>query len=251
MGFFSSFFAKPHPPEPAVMDGPVDPSTMTTPVGREIAARVNRAIEVSDQNAHRFLKVVNDYILYVDNAQIDLAETAIIWALAALAQHERRSECETHFYTFVDAMYAQTDDAQRNFTESQREKMVAEACALERSLLPAINEILPSSLKKLGTYDAKSFFRITAESLRSVRKNYLDHAPRVALRDLTVRCVILAETLDAYSLGLGSEQKVVAEAQLAIDSCHGIISTVHDAVDAGKLLVINGKITTRDQTGAS
>lgn len=155
---------------------------MTTEVGREIAARINRAVEASGAQSRRLLEVVKLFYSFSDTAQFDLSEAAIIWACVALARHERCDECKTHFYAFVDALYGETNDAIKKFSDSDRQKMIADAYAPERSLLPAVNEILPASLKKLATYDSENLFRLTADALHHVRKRELEHArPAISL----------------------------------------------------------------------
>jgi len=79
------------------MNRKVDPSTMKTDAVRELAARVNRSIETSDTQLHRASRVLNEYVCYTHDFQLDLADAAIVWAFSALASHARRSECKSNF----------------------------------------------------------------------------------------------------------------------------------------------------------
>ena len=88
MGFFSRVFGdvERRRPTPA-KSGRVDPSTMSTQVGRQMAERVNRSLDESEMRVHRLGQVLGGYETYADSLQLELAEAAIVWTCASLAAH--------------------------------------------------------------------------------------------------------------------------------------------------------------------
>jgi tetratricopeptide (TPR) repeat protein len=181
-----------------------DPLTMKTEFGRKVAAAINRKLETSETRLHRLNQVLNEYFMYTDALQLDLAEAAIMWSFAALAVHERRETCESNFFAVIDLMYPSTEDAMRSESESQREQIFVAASAVQRHLISGINEIVPPSLQTIASYGDGNIALTTAEWLNRIRSDFLEHSPRQQLCDLIGRCVIMCTAMDAKQLGVGS-----------------------------------------------
>src|SRR5690606_32289339 len=145
--------------------------------GRQMAGQLNRRLETSETQVHRLTEVLNEYFFYTRNFQLDLAEAAIIWAIVALASHERRDECESNLHAICDIMYTSTEDAEKTLSDSNRQQIMVAATAVQRHLTPAVGEIFRASATKLNTFEQDNVLRMVAQMLHLVQTSYLDHAP--------------------------------------------------------------------------
>lgn len=220
----------------------VDPSTMKTEAGREMADRLNRTLETTETQHHRLMQVLNEYFLYTDVYQRDLAEAAAMWAFATLAVDERRDECQSYFYAYVDWMYTITEDAKKTLNDSQREQIAVAADAVQQHLVTGINEILQSSARTLQTYDEQSPSRIVALMLHRFRGTDLEHSHWSHLRDLIGQCVIMCQVARSYKLGIDSDADLLKAINELATGAAQISNTVCDAIEQGQLVVQDGRV---------
>ena len=233
----------------------VDPSTMKTEAGREMAERANRRREVSRTRLHRSVQVLNEFILFADDVQLDLAEEALVWTFASLTLHDRREVCEASFYALIDEMYAGTEEAENTLSVAERHHLCLAARGAQEQLFPLINEILRdagntlAAIEKRATADSRSTAAMLAKGVASVadqlhqlRATHLEHAPPYLLPDLIGHCVLLCQAIDAQQLGLDNGSEFVAALKHVSVSAGRIFDAVSDAVDKGQLAIRDGKI---------
>jgi hypothetical protein len=223
------------------MNRRVNPSTMKTEVGRELAGRLNRNLETSDTQLHRLTQVLDEYIFYIRDLQLDLADAAIVYAFSGLASHGRRDECKSNLHALADLMYVATEDAINTLTESDRQQIAVAAAAVRHHVTAGVREVLRESVQQLLTYDEHHTLRIAAEMLHRVSK-YLDHALPPHLSNLIGHCFVMCDTIDGYELGIGSVADLVPAISNVTESCSRIATFVHDAVKSGSLAVKDGVI---------
>ncbi len=233
------------PPEdhqPATRSKRVDPSMMETEVGKRLAGQVNRGLEASDTRTHRLNQVLKEYLLFERNGQLDLAEAAIVWAMASLAMHPRRSECESNLHAFSDIMYTSTDDAEHTQSESERQLVVVSATAVLQHLVPGVGQILNESQKRLAAIDKEHLVRMTAEMLHRLRYSYLEHAPTHLLPTLIGRCLIMCRGLDGLELGMNVQAELTESIQNVVRTVSDVIDAVMASIKCGELVVRDGAI---------
>ena len=155
----------------------IDPSTMQSEVGQKIAGQINRGLETSQNQRHRLTQVLDEFVLYTRDFQLDLAEAAIVWAMAALASNKRRDECKSNLHAIADIMYVSTSDAEKTLSTSDRQQIVVAATAVQQHLVAGVGEVLKDAFRTLREYEKENILRTSAELLQQVRRAYLEHAP--------------------------------------------------------------------------
>lgn len=220
----------------------VSPSQMKTEAGKKIAGDVNRSLETSETQQHRLKQVLDEFLFYTRDFQLDLAEAAIIWQLAAIASHGRRNECKSNLYAICDLMYVSTRDAEQSLSESERQQIVVAATAVQQYLVPRVGEVLQAATQKLASFEKDGILRILAEMLHRVRGQFLEHAPPRLLSDLIGHVFITCGAIDAYEFGGCSQEEVARAMQHVANCCSELSNAVIAKVEAGKLLVQDGRI---------
>lgn len=244
---FTAPVSSPHDPPPSPAKAAVDSAaeieleSKLSEAMRGLAGRINRNLDTSDTQLHRLTQVLNEYFFYTRDFQLDLAEAAIIWAIASLASHERRAECESNLHALSDIMYVSTDDAGNTLNESEKTQIVVAATAVWEYLTAAVGDILRESAQKIGTRE--EVLQTTAESLHQIRVAFLEHSPPDLLRDLIAHCFIMCKASNVYELGMAGSETDVAEAiKNVFDSSSQVIRSVVDSVESGDLVVQDGVI---------
>lgn len=220
----------------------VHASTMKTDAGRQIADRVNRHRETSETQLHRLTQVLNEYPFYTRNFQLNLADAAIVWAMAALASHERRDECKSNLHAISDIMYASTEDAERTLSESERQQVVIAATAVHEHLTPEVGDVLRASVRILATFEKDNNLRMAAEILHQTRGTYLEHAPSHFLPHLIGHCFIMCGAIDAIDFGVGSHADLEESIENVVKSSSEASRAVLALVKTGALVVQDGII---------
>ena len=105
-------------------------------VERQLAARAKQHFEESQAQTHRFMQVLCEYEVYTRTFQLDLAEAAILWAVASLVGNDRRGECKANFVAFIDMMYCATEDAEKTYSKSKRDEMFDAAQTVQETPNP-------------------------------------------------------------------------------------------------------------------
>lgn len=218
----------------------MDPSQMKTEAGREMAGRVNRSLETTETRLHRAQVVLKLYPLFTDNAQLSLAEVAIMWAISSLACNERREDCESLFYAYVDWMYADTPDAEKELSKSQREQASIAAGALIEHLSPNVGEIYQASARTLLQSNDELEKTLT-RFLGTVLVRYMEHASSQDLSNVIVHCMLCCSAIENRLKGLADDRSQATMAELAT-ACSVLIKSCQDAVENGTLSVENGEI---------
>jgi hypothetical protein len=213
---------------------------METEAGRRCAEAINEESDALRQQHHRLTTVFDEYLEYERGWQLDLAEAAIASSIAALAFHDRRHECDTHFCATVDCMYALSGDAERDMSADERKNLYTTAGATRSGLIHCLGEITRSSFQQLDALPEKDPRRVVANTLHNVRVTFIEHASSVELRTLTSHCLVVYSAIDDLLHGLESEYRVrMADLhRAALD----IINRLLGAIKAGKLHVKDGKI---------
>ncbi len=184
---------------------------MKTEAVREAVGRLNRRLETSETQSYRLAHVLHGFFLCTRENQLALAEAAIIWAVAALASHERRDECQSFLHAISDIMYAATEDAEKTLTESDRLLIFVAATELRQHLHPGIGDISRQSAKKLDTFEKDDQRRMVAAMLHLVRFSYLEHAPVTHLPKLILHCYILCAAIEGCEVDAASRESAAIE----------------------------------------
>src|SRR5947207_10521 len=75
-------------------------------VWRQAALKIEKEQEANKVKLNRLFAVVNDAWLLERKYLVGLTEMAIQLALSSMADHPRRDECKSLFYSYVDIGYA-------------------------------------------------------------------------------------------------------------------------------------------------
>ena len=220
------------------MDGDrqrLDPSQMKSEIGKAAAAQDEALRALKKLQRHRLRQVLHELYFYEDNARCELGEQAIAVALIGLARTTRREECEALFYSSVDILYCSTDDAEKTFTESEREQIYAAATVIHNKyVVEALNDGLREADRVLRNLDPNDPRHSAAAMLFSIQQIYLEHADLSDLCDYIGRCVLLCDEL--YLERWFSTDANVAQ---AIDALNGsacnLIRGVEKAIESGML----------------
>ena len=192
------------PPLPEV--NPLHQETLV----RKMVTQRDEYLAVEMRRLHRLTEVLSAYLLYKPDYQKDLADAAVAWALASLADSPRCSEIESHFHLFVDALYFSTDDAMRLFSERDRCIYFSDAFKERERQLPAFREIMGACVRSLSTLDAKHPRRVMADILAAVGPGPIEQANAPDLPELILHCTMFCKANNCYRLGAPAIQGVPA-----------------------------------------
>lgn len=191
----------------------------------------------------RFKAVLDEFDEFVDDYQRDLAEQAIIWALAKLAGHKYADDVAgSYFLALVDSMYAATKNAQLSRSEDECSQLQSDSRERHSSLLPQIEPILRSSCQQLAKLDEDNILRTVADALHKVRTAFIDPAASDQLVSIIVRCSETCCALEGLESGKVSTAETTEQLTRLLKTTAILCQEVMERVENGELIVVNGKI---------
>ncbi|GDY10226.1 hypothetical protein LBMAG52_37140 [Planctomycetia bacterium] len=220
--------------------GRVDLSTFKTAEVRDLYARHNVRVAKLEIERHRFQQVVKEFCFFTESTQFDLADRAVLWALAALLPHDRREECKAVFYAKIDLMYAETDDAHKLLTESEKQQLIVAATAAQDYVADQAIEVVKESGKRLNALQPDGPRKSTGKMLVNIR-GMLEVAEPAHVLDLILQCSLMCDVVDYVQSGYEDTDNMCLKQILTVNlSCGRIVESVLSAVDDGKLVVRDG-----------
>ncbi len=202
----------------------------------------NREID-SPSQIDRFNAVLGDFDEFVDEYQRDLAEQAIIWALAKLAGHERADDIAgSYFLAMVDIMYSATTQAQRIYSQDECSQLRSDSAERHSALMPQIGKIIQKSCQQLASLEEENLCRTIGDALHKVRTSFIDTAPPEQMLEMIVQCSEACCVLDGVESGKISRVEANKQLVRLYEATARTIQIVMDRVKTGELIVVNGKI---------
>jgi hypothetical protein len=225
----------------------IDPGSMQSPEGREMAESFNSASAESQQRLDRTTAVLNEIILYERYMQLDLAEAAILLAIATLADVTDRDACETNFHAIVDMMFASTEPAEKTLDKAAREALYADAAKKQTQELPRTQNAVRQALSSLDALDEDHPYRQLGHLLHIARVNYLEHTPGHFLPHLVHKCLFLSICLDGETFGADMALAIATGSTDLAETVSAITSAVKEQIEQGGLVVHDGRLLTSSQ----
>lgn len=176
-------------------------------------------------------------------AQIDLTEAAIGWALATLALHEDRDRCEQHFHALANAVHL-TDPEQ---VEDLSSGACDRSARIHRNFADELSDIARSSVEIVGLYE-RFFHPPTAASvLQHVRRTHLEHIVPFKLARLIEGCVKLSQSIADIGSRPEALPSIAQNTNFVISSFVEIPPSILSAIETGKLTVERGVLVNPDR----
>lgn len=226
----------------------IDPDSMQTPEGREMAESLNTASAESRQRLDRIKAVLDEIIFYERHMQLDLAESAILLAIASLANVDDRDACEVNLHATVDMMFASTEPAEKSLDESARKAIYADASRTQMQELPRTQNAIRQAFESLAALDEDHPYGQLAQLLQLLRQNYLEHAPGHYLPHLIHKCVFLSICLDGEASGADVASAIAIGSSDLAQTVNDITSAIHEQIEQGTLAVEDGRLVASPQT---
>lgn len=171
--------------------------------------------------------------------QLALAKITIQWALASMAQHARRDDCESLFEAMIKWIHSGLIDE----SESKQRQLYARAMRLVDTLASDDPDLIDESMDSLTALNENSPLICIALRYSDLLLTFMDHASPERLKEVTMHAAHLAQLCTGLEVGAGVEKeqrdKILGA---ALNSCTNTMKEVLDLVTLGTLVVIDGKI---------
>ncbi|WP_164104450.1 hypothetical protein [Candidatus Laterigemmans baculatus] len=169
-------------------------------------------------------------------AQIDLTEAAIGWALATLALHKDRGRCEEHLYALADAVHLAEPDQVEDLSNGACDP----SARIHHSFADELNDITRASAEIVRRYEQFFHPPTAATTLQHVRRSQLEHIAPFRLARLIAGCVKLSQAIGDIGVRPEALTSVSENTSFVISTAVEIPLSILSAIETEKLTVERG-----------
>ncbi|WLD10474.1 hypothetical protein [Planctellipticum variicoloris] len=201
-----------------------------------------RAKAQLQENIHRLSCVLQNLPDFKHATTCHLAEVALMWGMAALAEDEDQSVCSRRFFALSDRMFASTFEALQLLDEASRNELADRADITQRELDQQVCQIANRSVQALSLFPEEYNRRVVFDAMYDVLSNFLPHIRLADLTELITRCLNMNLACDFVRFGTIEENECNSKIKDLYLSINRILEEIAERVSSGQLIIADGEL---------